>query len=275
MESGTGVYASVTGTDISNDMLLKGGNRFGNLATTLQGYNGNIDLDGATRDIRISSQVTWGGEVSNGGLNLEIDSGARLTLEGDNTYTGPTTVNSGTLIIHGAHSSTSTLVAIGATLGGTGTLDGLTTINGTLAPGASPGSMTFESLTMGGDSVFSFELTGGSVDPGASDLVQVGNTVTLGSGVLLDLIQLGTHSEGDKFTLFSYGTLSGTFAGLDQGDEFNAAGGWWTINYSDDTAGLNGGTGSNFVTITAIPEPAAALLGGLGMLVLLGRRRHD
>jgi MYXO-CTERM domain-containing protein len=30
---------------------------------------------------------------------------------------------------------------------------------------------------------------------------------------------------------------------------------------------------SGFVTITAVPEPGAALLGGLGLLALLRRRR--
>jgi len=48
----------------------------------------------------------------------------------------------------------------------------------------------------------------------------------------------------------------------------------WTIDYNDTTAGLNGGVGNSYITITAVPEPAAALLGGLGMLALLRRRRN-
>lgn len=48
------------------------------------------------------------------------------------------------------------------------------------------------------------------------------------------------------------------------------------MNYNDTTAGLNGGVSasSTYVTITAIPEPnVAALLGGLGAILLLRRRR--
>jgi MYXO-CTERM domain-containing protein len=33
-------------------------------------------------------------------------------------------------------------------------------------------------------------------------------------------------------------------------------------------------TGTSFVTLTAVPEPSAALLGGLGMMLLLRRRRR-
>jgi hypothetical protein len=51
----------------------------------------------------------------------------------------------------------------------------------------------------------------------------------------------------------------------------------WRFNYNDTAAGTNYTgdlTGSSFVTMTAIPEPnAAALVGGLGMLTLLRRRR--
>jgi len=80
---------------------------------------------------------------------------------------------------------------------------------------------------------------------------------------------------GDKVTLFAYetGNLSGTFHGLSNGSTFNGAGGLWQIDYFDTTAGLNGGSGDTFATITAIPEPAAALLGSLGLLALLRRRR--
>jgi hypothetical protein len=52
----------------------------------------------------------------------------------------------------------------------------------------------------------------------------------------------------------------------------------WLFNYNDTTGGSNfsgNQTGAaSFVTMTVIPEPNAAMLvGGLGMLALLRRRR--
>jgi hypothetical protein len=100
-------------------------------------------------------------------------------------------------------------------------------------------------------------------------------SISINTAAILDLVQLGTYTPNNKFTLFGYqtGNLTGTFAGLANNAEFNDAGGVWKINYSDTTAGLNGGTGTSFVTITAIPEPSAALLGTLGIFALLRRRR--
>jgi hypothetical protein len=81
---------------------------------------------------------------------------------------------------------------------------------------------------------------------------------------------------GNKFTLFGYTTsITGTFDGLADGAEFNDdLANLWMIDYNDTSAGLNGGIGTSFVTITAIPEPSAALIGGLGILAMLGRRRR-
>ena len=75
--------------------------------------------------------------------------------------------------------------------------------------------------------------------------------------------------------MFGYATLSGTFDGLANNDDFlDDLANTWRITYDDTSAGANGGTGTNFVTITAVPEPnAAALIGGLGVLALLRRRR--
>ena len=59
-----------------------------------------------------------------------------------------------------------------------------------------------------------------------------------------------------------------------------------TRNYAFDTGGTDGevnfqtitnATGSGFYdnfSLTTVPEPSAALLGGLGLLALLRRRRH-
>ena len=106
-------------------------------------------------------------------------------------------------------------------------------------------------------------------------LGNVSGVLTIDSGAILDLVQLGTYTGGDKFTLFAYqtATLTGTFAGLADGANFTDAGGDWQIDYFDTSPGLNGGTGTSFVTVTAVPEPTAALLGSLGLLALLRRRR--
>jgi len=47
------------------------------------------------------------------------------------------------------------------------------------------------------------------------------------------------------------------------------------IDYNGSTPSSNGGVSASntYVTIIAIPEPRAALLGGLGLLALLRRRR--
>lgn len=171
----------------------------------------------------------------------------------------------------------------GGTLSGTGTITqavNITTGN-TLAIGNnSTGTMNFSgNLTVGG--TYLYELTS-SASPGlnSADLGDVAlGSLTLGG--ILDLVQLGTYMVGNKFTLFAYdGALSGTFTttglvNIADDTQFTDAGGSWMINYNDAAPGANGGVSAfnTYVTITAIPEPSVALIGSLGLLALLRRRR--
>ncbi len=157
---------------------------------------------------------------------------------------------------------------------GSGNVTGALTIATGLEIGNSPGTTSFSShLTLGASSTYRYELTGGET---AADLGIVAGDLTLTDGATLELFQLGNYTTNDTFTLFSYsGTFSGNFTGLADDSTFTGAGGLWRINYDATAAGLNGGTvvDARYVTVTAIPEPAAIILGGLGMLVLLRRRR--
>lgn len=133
--------------------------------------------------------------------------------------------------------------------------------------------MNYTSLSLGSASTFIYQMTGGGI---TADLGDIAGALTINTSAILDLVELGTYTAGNKFTLFAYdGLLTGNFSGLLDGANFtDDLANSWVIDYNDTSNGLNGGAGTSFVTITAIPEPnAAALLGGLGMLALLRRRR--
>lgn len=230
--------------------------------------------------------TTYAGVIQNGASALSINkvgSAGTLTLTGDSTYTGATTVSAGTLLVNGSLGNTAVSVNNGGKLGGSDGVIGLVaasvTVNsgGTLAPGNSAGTLTVNgSTTLNSNSTYAFEYTGGG---SAADLLDVNGTLNINEGALLSLTDLGTFSMGDKFTLFAYESLLGSFTAYADGQAYSINGGDWLFNYNDSNAGLNGGTvsgaeGSGFITITAVPEPSAALLvGGLGVLSLLRRRR--
>ena len=237
-----------------------------------------------------------------GGLNIasSASSGGVVRLSVNNTYTGNTTISTGTLKLTAAGNTGSGAVSLGTvgtldvsekagghtigTLIGSGTVTGNLTVSTQLAIGNSPGTTNFNgNLTLGAESTYNYELTGGaSPGLGSADLGIVAGDLTITAGSILDLAQLGTYTVANKFTLFAYsGTHSGTFKDangntLTEGSTFTDAGGVWTIYYADSTAGANGGQaeGYSYVTIAAIPEPSVlTLLGSLGAFALLRRKR--
>lgn len=272
----------------NSETLISGAN---GLAVKLLAGGGTIDTNGQTgQTIDAVISGTVGGSLTKSGAGT-------LILTGINTYDGATTINGGTLALNSTGSINNTSgVSLGtggnsgtfdvsaksgytvAALTGSGNVIGALTVSTTLAIGDSPGTTSFSSdLTLGSLATYTHELTGGS---NTADLGNIAGNLTISSGAVLDLVQLGTYTANSKFTLFSYsGILSGLFndvtsATLADGATFSDAGGIWMIDYNDTSAGLNGGTGTSFVTVTAVPEPNAALLfGGLGWFLIFRRRR--
>ena len=235
-------------------------------------------------------------QVFSGGGGIEKSGAGTFSLSASSSYTGKTTVQVGTLALAatGSISASTTLevqagamldvsavsgwtLATGQTLQGTGTVVATAgaNLNGIVAPGTSPGTLSIVGpVTMGG--TYNFEYDGTTA---AVDLLDVNGTLAL-AGALLNPTELGTASEGDKFTIAAYeGLLAGTFANYVTDDTIYLINGdLWYLDYNDLVAGLNGPgdtpTGNtSFITMTAVPEPSAALLGCLGVMALLRRRR--
>jgi hypothetical protein len=137
---------------------------------------------------------------------------------------------------------------------------------------------------MGAASTYLYEVNSGvTLGLNSADLGDIAGALNISAGSMLDLVQVGTYTVGNKFTLFAYdGLLTGIFKDtssndLADGATFTDAGGIWMIDYNDTSPGANGGVSASntYVTITAVPEPSTMTLAGLLLTVGLLRRRRN
>ena len=218
-----------------------------------------------------------------------------MSLTGASTHTGATTVSAGTLDIASGASLTNaggvtvasgatftvngtvdgnTIINLGGVLNGSGTLANVALIDGTIAPGNSPGIMSVGSLTTTGSTTYSMDIAG--TTPGTGyDQIKVTGTADLGSTSILTLNITSTPVMGEKYWLIDNlgsGPITGTYAGIPQGGQFTQGGTIFEAYYGADSASGNL-TGGNDMALLVVPEPAAVTLLGLGFAGLLRRRR--
>src|SRR4029453_7154815 len=176
----------------------------------------------------------WTGQMIGAGGVVKSGAGILTLSNASNTYTGITTVNAGTLLINGKTSS-SVMKFIGGTLGGAGTVGGITATNGSVAPGSSAGVagllISNGDVTFNAGTTFNIEI-GGVIAGDEYDQLRVTGTVNLGAGVTTlsgSLINGFTPTPGQQFTIIqSTAAITGTFA---QGSSINIGGTDFTITY--------------------------------------------
>jgi fibronectin-binding autotransporter adhesin len=253
--NGTGNLTLDNNSAIANGITLSGSS-VSNGGAIINSGNGT---GAVTISAPIGSSVT-GGVTQNSSTSL-------LVLSGNNSYSGPTTINAGTLTLSNAGSSnnipssSAINVASGATLNVTGlsgggitlsaanALTGSGTVTGNVttasasvvAPGtAGVGTLTVGNLTLVGGSVFNFGLNAGNA---TADLLSTGTLTLPGSGsVTLDLYSPGTatpFAAAGTYDLFQFSTLNGTLSNSDFSFGTSIAG--FTGNFS---------TSGNFVVLT-------------------------
>lgn len=132
------------------------------------------------------------------------------TLSRACTYSGPTAVSNGALIVTGSIGTGAVTVASGATLGGTGTIGGPVTSSGILAPGASPGLLTLSrSYTQNSNGTLRIEI-GGLTAGTHYDRLVVSNTATLGGTLAVVLTNGFVPVVGHSFVILQAASLGGT-----------------------------------------------------------------
>jgi autotransporter-associated beta strand protein len=137
--------------------------------------------------------------VVSGAGSLTILGGGTVALNGNDSYSGVTTISNGMLFVNNAIGAGTVTVAGNGRLGGNGTIGGAVTISssGTLMPGNPIGTLTIASnLTMNAGSIMNFDL--GT----SSDRVVVANDLSL--TCTLNVTNSGVLTSG-TYTLFTYG----------------------------------------------------------------------
>jgi autotransporter-associated beta strand protein len=264
------------GTTTTNNRLSGTGGILTNTSITTRTV---VSGSGSTPNYEFSGTITGNLNYQKGRPNFQDTN--RQTLSGSNTYTGTTTVNTGTLLVMGSHtgganylvrSSTNNSHTVEGVLGGTGSITLANSSNtftiegfaanrrGVIYAGANntdTGTLTLGSSTVAttvnfnAHSVLRLDIGG----VGNSDRLDIwGDLNIFGTNTTLDLKSLTGAWDGSTYTILTFtGTRTGTFSsivGLDSG---------YQINYLSES-----------ITLSLIPEPSSVLLilsAGIALLV--------
>jgi fibronectin-binding autotransporter adhesin len=295
--------SNVTGTAALSftELRMNGGNDFnpvtvagnaditlGSASITSNGFSKRLQLDGTSSNNVVTGVISNSNNATAGAVvNVIKANSGTWTLNSTNTYTGSTTIKAGTLKINSstaiASSSSITVgdagssgavldataagMALGTsqTLGGIGTLTATgnsVTSSGTISPGNGVGTLTFSggALAFDGNSNFIFEL---GLSSDRIDLINSAS-LALGSGSLG--LSDFSFSDSGGFGVGIYTLINGAslFTGSLDGSDLTGS-----VLGFNSTLGMSG---TNLV-LTVVPEPQSILLGSLGLLALLRRKR--
>ncbi len=221
--SGTGMFSQIgTGTTaLTAENTYVGGTTIS--AGTLQlgdggasgSVAGNVVNDG-TLAFNRSDAYTFAGVISGGGAVRQAGGGTTI-LTGGNTYSGATTIETGSLLIDGDQSGATGLTSVqnGGALGGSGLIGGNVVVadGGVIAPGGpgdAPGMLTINGdLALGGGSILSFDFgQAGVVGGPLNDLLVVGGDLIL-DGTLNIAASAGGSFDPGLYRVIDYaGTLT-------------------------------------------------------------------
>ena len=195
---------------------------------------------GATLTIAGSTGAgTFTGTIRDNVSLIKTGAGTQV-LAANNTYTGTTTVAGGLLLVNGTHSGGGEYLVSGGTLGGTGSIQADITVQagGTLAPGASAGSLLTGDIVFEPNSVLEIELGGTSM--GSQYDLLLADSVNLAGDLAVSLIDAGgglfEPAMSDTFSILLANSLTGAFGNVANGGRLDTAGGEGSFLVTYDSA---------------------------------------
>lgn len=298
----TFIPAGTTVTEVGQNFIRLSNNLTNTTALTAQtlaftlpaGLNRTLTLTGSNSGLNTIAPVLANQTTVNVAVNKTGTGTWQLT--GDNTYSGGTNVNDGTLFINNTTGSGTgsgnVVVAAAGTLAGAGFVApgvaNTVIIDGTVAPGNSPGTLTLGSLatvtTVDLNGLYEFELaTAGTgnvaFDTGLSsptlphlahDLLNVFGSLDLtGSTINVSSLASTGFDPNQSYSWLVATTNGGTLTslptiGVVTGTDFSAFAAQFSVGNQN---------GNLFLNFEAIPEPTSFTLLGLVAIGLVARRR--
>jgi autotransporter-associated beta strand protein len=301
-----GTLALGTRTDTVGAVTLTSGNITGSGTGALTGTGSAYDVRSGSVSAILGGSVgltkSTAGTVTLTGTNTysgatQINAGTLAVNGGGSINNSAVTVNGGTFLYNSSVAYSGGLTFTSGTIAGTNLTGSLgNQIIGagkTISPGNSPGTMATTDQTWANDGSYLWEINNitGTVgtDPGWDFLSGTGAlSITATSvnpfDILITSLTLGNlagnavnfnNASNYNWMIADFSSISG----FDVSDFSLLTGGFsntFTGNFGISLGGVGAVPGDSsqiYLTYTAIPEPGAALIGSLGLLALLRRRR--
>ena len=208
--------ASGSGLTLNNGTLLALGALASNRSLSVAAGGGTVNANGF--------QVSLGGSLT---LTGALTTLGAVQLSGATVTNAPLTVGTGLLSVNGTLGGPGLIVQPGATLRGIGVISAPTTVSGRLAPGNSPGTLTFNApVTLNAGSATQLDIDGTGTGTGAGNYSRIivnGSNSFTAAGTLVPTLRGITGSATNGYTpplgqsfnaISAGGGVLGSYAGL-------------------------------------------------------------